>query len=94
LEKLYYNRLPSFINYHGILDDNQFGFRKNKSTSLAVANVLSSLITKSKLIKKVALVLLDHKKAFDFINHDLLLMKVKHYGIRWLPVIMVIQLFK
>jgi hypothetical protein len=87
LEKLYYNRLTSFINYHGILHNNQFGFRKHKSTSLAVANVLSSLITKIKTNKKVAFVLLDLKKAFDFINHDLLLMKVKHYGIRGLPLL-------
>jgi hypothetical protein len=94
LEKLYYNRLTSNpINYHGFLHNDQFGFRKHKSTSLAVTNVLSSLITKIKTNKKVAFVLLDLKKAFDFNNHDWLLMKVKHYGIRGLP-IMVIQLFK
>jgi hypothetical protein len=49
--------------------------------------LLSSLITKIKTNKKIAFVLLDPKKSFDFINHDLLLMKVKHYGIRGLPLL-------
>jgi hypothetical protein len=44
--------------------------------------VPSSPITKIKTNKKVAFVLFDLKKAFDFINHDILLLKVKHYGIR------------
>jgi hypothetical protein len=85
LEKLFYNRLLCFINNNNVLHSNQFGFRKNKSTSLAVANVISSIINKVKNDKKVALVLLDLKKAFDFINHDLLINKLKHYGIRGLP---------
>ncbi len=85
LEKLFYNRLNSFINKNNILHSNQCGFCKNKSTSLAIGNVLSSLINKCNSNKKVAFALLDLKKAFDFINHDLLLVKLKHYGIRGLP---------
>ncbi len=87
LEKLYYNRLISFINANNILHEGQFGFRKHKSTTLAMANVLSSIINKIDSNKKVVFALLDLKKAFDFINHDLLLMKLKHYGIRGLPLL-------
>ena len=40
LEKLFYNRKLSFINKNYILHNNQFGFRKKKSTNHAIANVI------------------------------------------------------
>ena len=85
LEKIYYNRLLNFINKHNILHENQFGFRSGKSTSSAIAYVTASLINKLQNNKHTAFVLLDLKKAFDFINHDLLLTKLNHFGIRGLP---------
>ena len=84
LEKLYYNRLMSFINYSNILNSNQFGFMKNKSTKLISANVLSCIFNKINNNKKTMFTLLDLKKACDIINHELLLIKLKHYGIRGL----------
>jgi hypothetical protein len=77
--------LISFIDLNNVLHFNQFGFRKNKSTSLALANIISNLIHKCNSCLKTVFALLDLKKAFDFINHDLLLMKLKHYGIRETP---------
>ncbi len=82
LEKLFYSRLFSFIDKHHILHPNQFGFQPKKSTSLAVANVLSTLINKINTNKHVALILFDLRKAFDLINHKLLIKKLQHYGIR------------
>ena len=58
LEKLYYNHLESFINHKNILNSNQFGFMRNKSTMLASANVLSSIINKINNSKKRVFALL------------------------------------
>jgi hypothetical protein len=85
LEKLYFNRLTSFVNAHNVLHPHQFGFRANYSTSLALAHVVSSLLTKVKSTKSTVLCLLDLKKAFDLVNHNLLLTKLSKYGIRGLP---------
>ena len=53
---------------------------------MADAQILyCSLLDKFKANKKVVVTLLDIKKAFDLIDHDLLLIKLKHNGIRGTP---------
>ena len=52
----------SFINYNNILNSNQIGFMKNKSTMLASANVLSRIINTINNNKKTVFDLLDLKK--------------------------------
>jgi retron-type reverse transcriptase len=85
LEKLFYNRLIQFVNNNSILHDNQFGFCAGKSTSTAIACVLTSILNKINNKKPTIFALLDLKKAFDFINHELLLTKLNCYGIRGIP---------
>ena len=82
LEKLFCNRLDKFIKRHNILSSNQYGFRKNHSTSLALIDLIEEL-TNSIDNKKITVgIFIDLKKAFDTINHDLLLRKLNCYGIR------------
>ncbi len=85
LEKFFYNRFFNFLSSHNVLNPRQFGFQPKKSTNTAIANVLSTLINNINSDKHVAFILFDLKKAFDLINHDLLLNKLKHYGIRGIP---------
>ena len=82
LEKVIYNRLLDYLNKHEILSDNQFGFRKHHSTEYALTllyDKISSAIDNNELTVGI---FIDLSKAFDTVNHQILLDKLSHYGIR------------
>ena len=82
IEKLTHKRLYNFLMEHNILYQNQFGFRKNNSTVYALAQITEMIKVSIDNRKFGCGIFVDLRKAFDTVNHEILLIKLEHYGIR------------
>ena len=81
-EKLTHTRMMAFIERYKLLSESQYGFRKGKCTTHA-AMKLTSMIVKAYHSKEYAACFyLDLRKAFDIIDHDILLKKIDLMGFR------------
>ena len=82
LERLMYNRMEKYLNKVKILFHSQYGFRKNHSTNLATMELVTKILQSIDNNEYTIGVFLDLAKAFDTVNHQILLGKLEHYGIR------------
>ena len=81
-QRLMHKRLTSFIEKHHILFKSQYGFRENFSTQHAILHIVSKIQNIMDKGLYSCGVSVDLKKAFDTLDHSILLCRLHHYGIR------------
>ena len=81
-EKILYHQLYKYLETNNILFKHQYGFRNKMSTNQAIINHLQYLYDSLDSGKTIFSLFLDFKKAFDSVNHEILLSKLNSYGIR------------
>lgn len=81
LEKLMSRRLMSYFNANNLLNTQQYAYQAGRSTADATRDVLCKVMHHLESRRHTAAIFCDLSRAFELVNHSLLLEKLMHYGI-------------
>ena len=82
LERVVYDQLYTYFTTHHYLSENQYGFRKLHSTELATLELTDRINLELDKGNSPLAIFLDMSKAFDTLNHNILVSKLNYYGIK------------
>ena len=80
-ERVMFDQLLAYLSNNNLLCINQFGFRPGHSTELAALRLVDHLIAQMDRYNVPTNIYIDLSKAFDTLDHSILLSKLKYYGV-------------
>ncbi|XP_055387361.1 uncharacterized protein LOC129615947 [Condylostylus longicornis] len=84
IEKVVYTQVSRFLENNKILSKTQYGYRIKSTTETAVGDMINRVQNLKDANKMVSLLFMDLSKAFDTVDHKILLMKLRSNGIKGL----------
>ena len=85
-KKTIYTQLFQYLTVNSLLHANQYGFRANYSTELELIELVDRIYSQLGEKKIPIAIFMDLSKAFDTIDHEILISKMEYYGIKNLRV--------
>ena len=81
-ERVIFDQLPEYFHTRELYYSSQYGFRKKHSTELATLEIIDIIIQEMDKHLTPINIYIDLSKAFDTIDHNIFMDKLKHYGIK------------